>query len=54
MADLDPKERAKIASRAQAAAHKVLREKYPQDYRDAYQSAKDEMTERAERRLRET
>lgn len=49
MAELDPKQRARIASQAQAAAHRALREKYPEDYREAYQAAKQELTEREER-----
>lgn len=39
--------RAKIASKAQALAHRALREKYPGVYRKAYQTAKDELTEQA-------
>ena len=50
MAELDPRERARIASRAQASAHKVLKEKYPEDYKSAYKRAKDEMTKRAEKK----
>lgn len=37
-------QKAKIASRAQAAAHKELRDAHPQEYQDAYQRAKRELT----------
>ena len=47
MAELDPKQRARIASQAQAAAHKALREAHPEEYRDEYQKAKDALTARA-------
>ena len=38
--DLTADQRAKIASRAQALAHKALREAHPEEYREAYQEAK--------------
>jgi hypothetical protein len=49
MAELDTRAKARIASQAQAAAHKELRENHPEEYKDAYQRAKDQLTERAER-----
>lgn len=47
MTELPPAVRAKIASKAQAEAHRVLREKYPEDYKRAYQQEKDRLTARA-------
>lgn len=37
--------KAQIASKAQAAAHRELREAHPEEYREAYARAKTEMTE---------
>ena len=36
--------KAQIASKAQAAAHRELRERYPDDYRGAYQQEKERLT----------
>ena len=36
---------AQIASKAQARAHKKLRDKHPEEYSKAYQAAKTELTE---------
>ena len=41
--ELTAKERSKIASKAQAIAHRVLREKYPRLYSTEYQKAKEEL-----------
>lgn len=41
----EPLSSAQIASKAQAAAHKKLREEHPRQYREAYQAAKTELTE---------
>lgn len=43
--NLTAKERSAIASKAQAKAHRVLREKHPAEYSKAYESAKVELTE---------
>jgi len=48
--ELSARDRARVASRAQAEAHRALREKYPEDYTRAYQEAKDRLTEEARRR----
>jgi vacuolar-type H+-ATPase subunit E/Vma4 len=42
----DRAERARIASKAQALAHKALREKDPEAYKKAYQAAKEELAKR--------
>lgn len=41
--ELTAKERSKIASKAQAIAHRVLRERYPRVYSTEYQKAKEEL-----------
>ncbi len=41
--------KAQIASRAQAAAHKELRDQHPEEYQAAYQAAKAELTEENDR-----
>lgn len=41
--ELTAKERASIASKAQAAAHRELRERYRDFYQDAYQRAKNRL-----------
>lgn len=48
------REKARIASKAQARAHRALREAHPDEYRDEYQRAKDELTEAEGRERRET
>ncbi len=48
MTELTAAARAKIASRAQAAAHRKLREDNPEAYQEAYQAEKDKLTEAAE------
>jgi hypothetical protein len=47
--ELTAEDRAKIASKAQAAAHRALRETHEAEYQASYQEAKRELTEAAER-----
>ena len=47
MTELDAAARARIASRAQAQAHRELREAHPDEYQRAYQRAKRELTAQA-------
>lgn len=41
--ELTRQERARVASKAQAMAHKALREKDPEVYQQAYQRAKEDI-----------
>jgi len=45
--ELTKSQRAQVASRAQAAAHKALREAHPDEYQAEYQRAKRELAQAA-------
>lgn len=44
MQELTPSDRAKIASKAQALAHRQLRVNHPAEYDKAYQAEKERLT----------